>query len=321
MEMAEAFRECWYLTGPTASGKTAVGLELARRMNAEILSLDSMAIFQGMDIGTDKPTPAEQALVPHHLIDLVSPNEEFSVARYLEVAREKITEVRARGRQVLFVGGTPLYLKSMLRGLFAGPQADWDFRQEVEEELHRVGQGALHERLRQVDPLSAARLHPNDTRRLIRALEVYKLTGRPISHFQLQFDEGLAADECRVFVLERPVAELHRRINERVEQMFAAGLVEETQGLVARGLEFGRTARQAVGYREVLDFLAGESTREEAMEQIKIRTRRFAKRQRTWFRSLSECRTVTVAADESAADTAERILALGLAGSNDFEAS
>lgn len=313
MEMADLFRECWYLTGPTASGKTAVGLELARLMNAEILSLDSMAIFKGMDIGTDKPLATEQALVPHHLIDLVEPSEEFSVARYLEAAQEKITEIRSRGRQVLFVGGTPLYLKSMLRGLFEGPQADWEFREQVEEEIRRVGQGALHERLQQIDPLSAARLHPNDTRRLIRALEVYKLTGRPISHFQLQFDEGLTSDECRVFVLERSVEELHERINQRVEQMIRAGLIDEVRALQARGLEFGRTAQQAVGYREVLALLAGECTQEEAMEQMKARTRRFAKRQRTWFRSLSECRPVPVVGDEPPAEVAERIYALGMA--------
>ena len=316
MSMSELFRECWYLTGPTASGKTAVGLELARLMNAEILSLDSMAIFKGMDIGTDKPSVAEQALVPHHLIDLVEPGEEFSVARYLDAAQEKITEIRARGRQVLFVGGTPLYLKSMLRGLFEGPQADWEFREQVEEEINRVGQGALHERLQQIDPLSAARLHPNDTRRLIRALEVYKLTGRPISHFQLQFDEALTSDECRVFVLERSVEELHERINQRVEQMLRTGLIEEVRGLLDRGIELGRTAQQAVGYREVLALLAGECSESEAMEQMKIRTRRFAKRQRTWFRSLSECRPVPVVGDEPPAAIAERIYALGLASTS-----
>lgn len=316
MEMADLFRECWYLTGPTASGKTAVGLELARLMNAEILSLDSMAIFQGMDIGTDKPSAAEQALVPHHLIDLVDPSEEFSVARYLEAAQEKITEVRSRGKQVLFVGGTPLYLKSMLRGLFEGPKADWEFREQVAEEIRRVGQGALHERLLQIDPLSAARLHPNDTRRLIRALEVYKLTGRPISHFQLQFDEGLTADECRVFVLERSVEELHERINQRVEQMMRTGLIDEVRDLQASGVEFGRTAQQAVGYREVLAFLAGECSQDEAMEQMKARTRRFAKRQRTWFRSLSECRPVPVVGDEPSAEIAERIYALGMASTS-----
>jgi tRNA dimethylallyltransferase len=314
MDIAELFRDCWYLTGPTASGKTGVGIELARLMNAEILSLDSMAIFKRMDIGTDKPTPAEQKLVPHHLIDLVEPSEEFSVARYLEAARENITEIRARGREVLFVGGTPLYLKSMLRGLFEGPQADWEFRAQVEEEIRRVGQGALHERLQQIDPLSAARLHPNDTRRLIRALEVYKLTGRPISHYQMQFDEGLTAEQCRVFVLERPVEELHERIGQRVEQMIRVGLIDEVRSLLAAGVEFGRTAQQAVGYREVLAFLAGEYSQSEAIEQIKIRTRRFSKRQRTWFRSLSECRPVPVLAEEPVAEIAERIYAWGMAG-------
>jgi len=312
METDECFQACWYLSGPTASGKTGVGLELAQRMNAEILSLDSMAIFRGMDIGTAKPTAEEQAQVPHHLVDLISPAEEFSVAMYQAAAAEKIADIRARGKEVLFVGGTPLYLKTLLRGLFEGPEADWEFRRQVEEELREVGQAALHKRLLQVDPISAARLHPNDTRRLMRALEVYKLTGQPISHLQMQFDEALTPDECRVFVLERPVEELHQRIDQRVEQMFQRGLVEEVQGLVDRGQVFGRTATQAVGYREVLAHLRGECSLSEAMEQMKTRTRRFAKRQRTWFRSLAECRMVSVSQEESDLAIAERIYEQGI---------
>ncbi len=303
--------DCWFLTGPTASGKTAIGIELARRLGAEILSLDSMAVYRHMDIGTAKPTADERAQAPHHLIDLVEPEEEFSVARYLEAARAKVAEVRGRGKEVLLVGGTPLYLKALLRGIFEGPQADWQFRQEVEQELQTVGQAALFQRLAHVDPLSAAKLHPNDTRRLIRALEVYKLTGQPISHLQMQFEEGRPPEQCRVFVLQRTVPELHERIDRRVDRMFEQGLVEEVQTYLASGREYGRTAQQAVGYREVLDHLAGKTTLEEAREQVKVRTRRFAKRQRTWFRSLSECRFLPLTGDPDPAELAQQIQTLG----------
>jgi tRNA dimethylallyltransferase len=312
MTNEEFATECWYLTGATASGKTGVGVELALLMKAEIISLDSMAIYQGMDIGTAKPTPAEQDQVPHHLLDLIPPNEEFSVARYVEAAQQTVAEIRSRDRNVLFVGGTPLYLKSLLRGIFAGPEADWEFRRQVEDEVLQVGQQALYDRLRQIDPVTAARLHPNDTRRLIRALEVYKLTGQPISHLQMQFEEGRTSDECRVFVLERPLADLHQAIDQRVERMMHLGLVEEVESLLARGQTFGRTARQAVGYREVLDYLDGKCTLAQAAEQMNARTRRFAKRQRTWFRSLSECRSVPVRSDEAPDVVAAEIYRQGM---------
>lgn len=302
--------DCWFLTGPTASGKTPVGIKLARLLGAEILSLDSMAIYRGMDIGTAKPTPEERSQVPHHLIDLVDPHESFSVARYLAAAEEKVAELRRAGRAVLFVGGTPLYLKALLRGLFSGPAADWTFRRQIEDELRTVGQAALHERLAQVDPLSAARLHPNDTRRLVRALEVYKLTGRPISHHQMQFDEGRPAEACKVFVLDLPTAELHERIDGRVKWMFRAGLIDETRRLLTAAKPPGRTARQAVGYREVIAHLEGQCELEEAKRQVKTRTRRFAKRQRTWFRSLSECRSVLLTGDVRPHEAAQRIVEL-----------
>ena len=225
--------DCWYLTGPTAAGKTAVGLELARLLKAEVISLDSMAVYRGMDIGTAKPSPEQLRAVPHHLINILNPDQEFSVSNYVEAAHQKIAELRSCGREVLFVGGTPMYLKAMLRGIYQGPPADWEFRREVEDEARRVGIEALHARLSQVDPLSAAKLHQNDIRRIIRALEVYKITGEPISHQQLQFDEGVPGDRCRVFVLGWSRAALHLRIDARVEGMFAAGLMDEVRGLLA----------------------------------------------------------------------------------------
>ncbi len=200
--------DCWYLTGPTAGGKTAVGVEMARLIDAEIISIDSMAVYRGMDIGTAKPTAAERQAVPHHLIDILVPNEQFSVAQYRERALAAIEDITRRGRAALFVGGTPLYLKAMLRGIFKGPPADWDLRRRLEAEALDIGLESLHARLAQIDPLAAQRLHPNDARRIIRALEVFEQTGTQISTLQKQFDVGRPASECRVFVLEWPRAAL-----------------------------------------------------------------------------------------------------------------
>ena len=304
--MNPTFHDCWFLTGATATGKTDVGIALAHRIGGEIISLDSMTIYRGMDIGTAKPTPQQQAAAPHHLLDIVDPSVEFSVAQYVDAAAKTVADIRARGKEPLFVGGTPLYLKSLLRGLFDGPPADWQMRNEIEAELAQVGQPALYQRLTQIDPVAASHIHPRDTRRLIRALEVYRATGEPISHQQLQFEEGRSADECRVFVLRRPREELHRRIEERVRAMVGAGLVDEVRQLTSVG-ELGRTARQAVGYREALAYLAGEYDHDEMVARITYRTRRFAKRQGTWFRSLSECRFIDIAGEVDAEAVAARI--------------
>ena len=289
--------ECWFLTGPTAAGKTTIGVELAEQIGAEIISLDSMAIYREMDIGTAKPNDQQRERAPHHLIDIVDPNEDYSLAEYVDAAHETAAEIKSRGKEVLFVGGTSLYLKSLLRGLYTGPPPDWQFRKEVAEEVKQVGIEALHARLEQVDPLSAAKLHPNDQRRIIRALEVYKATGQPLSHRQTHFEEPRRASDCRVFVLQWPRDELHRRIETRVERMFAAGLVEEVSGLLERYDALSRTASQAVGYREVISHLKDGKSLEETIEQVKIRTRRFARRQETWFRGLSECRPLPMHAD------------------------
>jgi tRNA dimethylallyltransferase len=299
--------DCWYLSGPTASGKTLVGLELAERLGAEIVSLDSMAVYQGMEIGTAKPNAEARERVPHHLLDLVPPTEEFSVSQYVGAAHSAVKHIRSRGKVPLFVGGSPLYLKSLLRGIYQGPPADWDFRRQAEQEAERVGIEALHNQLSAVDPLSAAKLHPHDKRRIIRALEVFHLTSRPISHQQLQFDEGLPWDQCRVFVLywERPA--LHQRIEARVEWMFEAGLVEEVRRLLHRHGQLSRTALQAVGYREVHEHLQGTMSLPETKEAAKRRTRQFARRQETWFRQMSECRRVPVTDAHSAGEIAERI--------------
>jgi tRNA dimethylallyltransferase len=305
------FNDCWFLTGPTASGKTQIGIELARRLRAEILSLDSMAVYRRMDIGTAKPTVDERAAVPHHLIDIADSDDEFSVAQYAAAAGQASREIAARGREVLFVGGTPLYLKALLRGLFDGPPADWQLRTELAAIADRDGPQALHDRLTAVDPLAAQRLAPADRRRIIRAIEVYEKTGRTISECQQQFDRARPASECRVFVLDRPRAELYERINHRVDAMFAAGLVDEVRALTVGVRPLGRSASQAVGYREVLAHLAGELSLEAAVELVKTRTRQFAKRQLTWFRSLGECRFVPMMGEVDSAAIADEIIARG----------
>lgn len=301
--------DCWFLTGPTASGKSSVGVELAERLGAEIVSMDSMALYRGMDIGTAKPSVCQRQRVPHHLLDILEPHEEYSLAQYVAAAHQAVEAIRQRGRQVLFVGGTPLYLKALLRGMFQGPPADPQLRQQLADEQRRFGPGHLHRRLAAVDPLAASRLHPNDHRRLIRALEVYTKTGRPISDFQQQFAAPKASSP-RVFVLHWPRRELYGRIDQRVEAMFRAGLVDEVRRLASGPLPLSPTARQALGYREVLDHLAGRYDLPTTLERVKTHTRQFAKRQGTWFRSLPECRFVPVADPLDPREVAGRVAAL-----------
>ena len=302
---------CWFLTGATASGKTSVSLELARRIDAEIISLDSMAIYREMNIGTAKPNAEQLAAIPHHLIDIVDPNESFSVSQYRESALEKIDAIRSRGKQVLFVGGTALYLKSLLRGMFEGPPADWDFRNEVEKEIAEMGSEFLHQRLQMIDPVSAHNLHPNDHRRIIRALEVYKLTGQPISHWQMQFDDGNSENQCRVFTIRHARPILHQRIEERVDRMFENGLIDEVRSLLENWTVLGKTAAQAVGYREAIAHIEDELDLETTIEKVRVRTRRFARHQETWFRGLSECRMIDIEGELDPASLAEQLVEIG----------
>jgi tRNA dimethylallyltransferase len=306
--------DCWFLTGPTASGKTSIALELAGQLGAEIISLDSMALYRGMDIGTAKPSVADRQRVAHHLIDLVAPSQDFSLAQYVEAAERAVSEIRARASIPLFVGGTPLYLKALLRGIFKGPPADWNFRRQLEAVVSEQGEQTLHARLSDVDPDSARRLHPRDTRRIIRALEVWEITGSTISQLQKQFDRARSAERCRVFVIDRPREQLHARIDQRVEAMFHQGLVEEVRGLLGDSAGLSRTASQALGYRETIEYLQDRHTLAETVALVKLRTRQFAKRQRTWFRSLSECRWIATTDSALPEEIARTIAAMSPAG-------
>ena len=294
---AETFGNVFILSGPTGSGKSLLALELAERLQAEIVCLDSMTLYRGLDIGTAKPTAEQRRRVPHHLLDVLEPWESASVAWWLERAAACVRDIEARGRRALFVGGTPLYLQALQCGLFDGPPANEALRARLAEEAERHGKHALHERLARLDPAGAARLHPNDLRRVIRALEVYELTGRPLSAWQTQWVSPphhlTTAPPDRCLWLDRPRPELYRRIDARVQAMIAAGLVEEVRALRRLQRPLSREARQALGYKELFDHLDGLVGLDEAVVRIQTRTRNFAKRQLTWFRHLPGSRAVS----------------------------
>jgi tRNA dimethylallyltransferase len=299
------------LTGPTACGKTALALDLAERIGGEVVALDSMTVYHGMDVGTAKPTAADRARVRHHLIDVLFPWESLTVAWWLERAEAACADIVSRGKRPIFVGGTPFYLKALLHGLFDGPPADAGLRAALEADAERDGVAALHARLAAVDAKAAARLHPNDVRRVVRALEVYTLTGRPISDFQQSWETaafgGTAAPPPRSIpaaVLELPREVLYDRINRRVGAMLDAGWLNEVHALRALPHPLSREARQALGYRELLEYLESGGAWEDVVDAIRTHTRQFAKRQLTWFRNLKAL--VPVPAD--APDAAERVL-------------
>jgi tRNA dimethylallyltransferase len=282
--------DCWFLAGPTASGKTARGLDLAGDLDAEIVSVDSMAVYRGLDVGTAKPTADQRRAVPHHLLDVVSPAEAYSVARWLADAAAAVADCRGRGRRILFVGGTPLYLRALRDGLAPLPPADPALRAALAAEAERHGTAALYTRLAAIDPPSAVRIHAHDTKRIIRALEVAETTGRPLSAAFAPAPHPVF--ETQVVVLDVPRAELHDRIDRRVEWMFATGIVEETQAALAAPGGIGPTARQAAGYAEAIDLVEGRIDLPEAIRRTQVRTRQLAKRQLTWLRSFKGARWI-----------------------------
>ena len=275
--------DCWFLSGPTASGKTARALDMARDLGAEIVSVDSMAVYRGLDVGTAKPTAGQRRSVPHHVIDVAGAAETYSVARWLDDAAAAIESCRTRGRNILFAGGTPLYLRALRDGLAELPAADPEFRASLAADAERLGSGALHARLAAIDPTSAAPIHSNDLKRIIRALEVADATGKPLSAAFAPAPHPVFATQF--FILDVLRADLHDRIDRRVEAMFAEGLVEETAAALAAPGGIGPTARLAAGYAEAIDLIEGRIDRGEAIRRTQLRTRQLAKRQLTWLRS------------------------------------
>ena len=273
------------IVGPTAVGKTEIAIQLAQHLDAEIVSLDSRQIYREMNIGTAKPTLDQRGAVPHHLIDCVDVDQSFSVAEYQRLADSAIEEIRERSKRTIVVGGAGLYFRGLIDGLFDGPGADVEIRAKLQREADEHGNVALHERLRRCDPEAANQVHPNNRVKVIRALEVYELTGKPISALQQQWKMNEPRYPFRAFGLNMPREVLYRRIEERVDRMVEAGLIEEVKGLLDQGYPRNCIAMQSFGYKELIDYLDGKRTFDEAIALLKQNTRRFAKRQLTWFRN------------------------------------
>ena len=298
------------ILGVTASGKGRLAFDLGCEIGAEIISVDSMKVYRRMDIGTAKPSVERQGQVKYHLIDVVEPYESFSVGRYLELVDEAIEAIKAAEKPIIAVGGTAMYIKNMLYGLFDGPDADAEIRERLKVQIEAEGTGNLYRKLSEIDPEAAERIHPNDQKRIIRAMEVFELTGKPISSYQQQFGAEKVLGDWKVTGLRRPKDEASGRINRRVKRMIEEGLVDEVKSLLAENKPLSQQARCAIGYAEIIAHLNGEMTLSEAIEKIKINTRRFAKSQRTWFKTFREVNWMDVAEDEDPGQILERAMAL-----------
>jgi tRNA dimethylallyltransferase len=297
------------ILGVTASGKGQLAFDLAKSLGAEIISVDSMKIYRRMDIGTGKPPKEAREEVSYHLIDVVEPSESFSVGMFLELAEDAIEQIQGRERPVIAVGGTALYIKALLYGLFEGPGTDEHLRAELRARAEAEGAELYHE-LAKIDPAAAGRISPKDTKRIIRALEVYKITGRPISSLQKQFDAAEPLRDWTIIGLRREKAEESRRINTRVKKMIEAGLVDEVQSLLDEDKPLSKQARCAIGYAEIIDYLAGVMTVGDAIELIKKNTRRLAKNQRTWFKTFKNVHWLDIGPEEPAEEIFSRARAI-----------
>ena len=278
------------ITGPTASGKTALGVALCQKLHGEVVSADSMQIYRRMTIGTAKPTPEEMQNIPHHMIDVAEPEENWSVARYVEAAAECVEDILARGKLPVIVGGTGLYIDSLLSGrTFAGGEVNDALRQELSERYDEIGAKGLLGELRKVDPERAAKLHPGDKKRIVRALEVFILTGKTITEHDRETKAIPPRWEAAKIALDfENRQDLYDRIDRRVDDMFARGLMDEVRALLDSGVPESCTAMQAIGYKEAVEALRGECSEAEARARIQQESRRYAKRQLTWFRRDSE---------------------------------
>ncbi|UCG46779.1 MAG: tRNA (adenosine(37)-N6)-dimethylallyltransferase MiaA [Phycisphaerales bacterium] len=286
------------ILGVTASGKARLAFDLARDLNADILSIDSMKVYRRMNIGTAKPSQEARRRITHHLIDIVEPSDYFSVAAFLDAALDAIRRITAAEKPVVAVGGTALYIKALLYGLFQGPGADEQLRQNLRAQARTEGLNVLYDELTSIDPVAADRIDPYDERRIIRALEIYRLTGRPISSFQKQFAAQKPLHKWKMIGLRREREDASSRINSRTKKMIAEGLVDEVKSLLAEEKPLSKQAGSAIGYAEIIEHLAGRITLEDATELIKKNTRRLAKNQRTWFKTFSDVRWLDVTPEE-----------------------
>lgn len=302
--MSPALPRVVAIVGPTASGKTALAIAIARACGAEIVNADSRQVYRRLDIGSAKPTPAERAAAPHHLLDIVDPDEPFSAAEFQRRALAAIESIHARGRRVVVVGGTGLYVKALRGGLFAGPPRDPELRARLEAE-EDAEPGVLHRRLREADPEAAARVHANDRIRLVRGLEVFALTGRPISALQREHAFGQRTVEMRTLAPKWDRAELYARIDARCVAMLDAGLVEEVRSLLAAGYDPGLSSLRSPGYREIIAHLRGYCGLDRALADMQKATRKLAKRQLTWFRNDPETEWLPPEAEAFVAAAAE----------------
>ncbi len=298
------------ILGVTASGKGRLAFDLAENLGAEIISVDSMKVYRRMDIGTAKPPEEARQRVRYHLIDVVEPSEAFSVGSFLDLAYDAAEQIKGRGKKIIAVGGTALYIKALLYGLFEGPGSDEQIRAELQARAEAEGLEELHRRLTEVDPAAAERIGVRDRKRIIRALEVYEITGKPISSLQQQFDAERPLHNWTIIGLRRPRSVENSRMNQRVRKMIEAGLVDEVKALLAEEKPLSQQARCAIGYAEIIDHLNGKVNLDGAVELIKKNTRRFAKNQRTWFRSFKDVNWLDIDAEESAEEIFSRAEAL-----------
>jgi len=295
------------IVGPTAVGKSRVAVEVAKAFETEVLTADSRQVYRGMDVGTDKPLPEERQGVPHRLIDLVNPNESFNTGLYRRQAIDEIERLHRGCRLPLVVGGTGLYVRTLLKGLCEAPPADPLVRAALRQEAKGQGHDRLYAQLVVVDPVAAARLHPRDESKVIRALEVYRLSGRRMSEFQQEHGFAERPFSSLIIGLNRDRNALYRRIEERIDWQLAHGLIEETKQLLAQGYQRDSAAMKGLGYRHVAEHLAGEYDVAEMVRRFKLDTRHFSKRQMTWFRKEPGIQWLTVEESESAQDTAELV--------------
>ena len=307
-ELIQTHKPLVALVGPTAIGKSRLGIELAKALETEILTADSCQVYRGMDIGTDKPTFSERQGVPHRLIDLVEPDQSFNVGDFRRRALQEISQLHSQGRLPLLIGGTGLYIRGLLRGLCPGPPANWAIRQALTQEATEQGWGFLHEKLQKVDPDLARRLHPHDRPKVLRGLEVYHELGIPLSRMQQQHQFQETSYPFLLIGLTMERQTLYRRIEARVEWEIEKGLIEETRGLLGQGYSRDLGSMKGLGYRQFSGYLAGDYSYDEAVRLLKRDTRHFAKRQMTWFRKEPGIHWLTIEEADIPTQAANRIL-------------